>query len=688
MDLLVQGGVSLIGFVVLVIVGFLTMYAVFYKKVFQGIVIIRNGSGGPKVSFSGIFVIPILHQSEKMDISVKRVEINRDGKDGLVCMDNIRADIKVAFFVRVNQTATDVLNVAKSLGCDKASDPGTLMEFFDAKFSEALKTVGKKFDFVQLYTERDKFKDEILQAIGTDLNGYVLDDAAIDYLEQTDITLLNPDNILDVEGIKKITEITARQKVLSNQIDRDREKTIVKQDVEAKEAVLELNKQLAEAEEKQKREISTIKSREEAEAQKIAQEEKLKAETARISTEEEIAIGEENKNRQIIIASKAKERAEAVETERVDKDMLLERTEKEKIVSLARIEKEKAVEEEKKNIQSVIRERVMVEKEVVSEEEKIKDTKAFAEADRNKKVAVTDAEKNAEESLIKEVKSADAAKQAAEHVCEQQIIEADAKFRASEKEAEALKTLADARAEEEAVIGLSEARVMEAQAAAFEKDGDAKARVLETTAIAEAKGIEAKAEAQEKLGTVEASVMLKKYNAEAQGIKEKAESMKILDNAGKEHEEFKIKLDIEKEIKIAQIDIQKDIAMSQADVITEALKSAKIDIVGGETMFFDKIMGSITQGKSVDRLVDNSNLLTDVKDTFINGDNEYFRTQLSTLISQFNMSSEDVKNLTISALITKMLAGADNKSRKLLDTLLGYVEDAGLGGKKADALGL
>ncbi len=683
MDLLAYGGATVIIGLVLTVFGFLFMYAVFYKKVSQGIVIIRNGSGGAKVSFSGIFVIPILHFSERMDISVKRVEINRAGKDGLVCMDNIRADIKVAFFVRVNQTAEDVLNVAKSLGCEKASDPETLMEFFDAKFSEALKTVGKKFDFVQLYTERDKFKEEILQVIGTDLNGYVLDDAAIDYLEQTDLTHLNPDNILDVVGIKKITDITAKQQVLSNQIDRDREKTIVKQDVEAKEAILELNKQLAEAEEKQKREIASIKAREEAEARKIQQEELLKSETARIATEEEVAIGEENKDRQIIIANMAKERAQAVELERVDKDMLLERTEKEKIVSLAQIEKEKAVEEEKKNIQSVIRERVIVEKEVVGEEEKIKDTRAFAEADREKKVALTAAEKAAEESLIKEVKSADAQKQSAEHTCEQQIMEAEAKFKASEKQAEAIKTLADAKAEEEAVIGLSEARVIEAQADAYEKDGGAKARVLETTAMAEAKGIEVKAEANEKHGTVEAAVMAKKYNAEALGIKEKAEAMKILDTSGRGHEEFKLKLDMEKEIKIAQLDIQKDIAVSQADVITQALKSAKIDIVGGETMFFDKIMGSITQGKSVDRMVDNSHLLTDVKDTFINGDNEYFREQLGSFITQFNVSSEDVKNLTISALIAKMIGGADKESKSTLNTFLGFINEAGLGSKKA-----
>lgn len=137
-----------IGVFVIVIGGLLAMFSRFYRKVEQGKVIIRNGVGGQKVSFGGIFVLPIVHRYEIMDISVKRVEIAREGKDGLICKDNLRADIRVAFFVRVNQTRDDVLKVAQLLGCPKASDPTTLMDFFDAKFSEALKTVGKKFDFV------------------------------------------------------------------------------------------------------------------------------------------------------------------------------------------------------------------------------------------------------------------------------------------------------------------------------------------------------------------------------------------------------------------------------------------------------------------------------------------------------------------------------------------------------------
>jgi uncharacterized membrane protein YqiK len=93
---------------------------------------------------------------------------------------------------------------------------------------------------------------------------------------------------------------------------------ITKQNVEAREAILELNKQLAEKEEKQKREIASIKAREEAETEKVTQEERLKSERARIQTEEELQVAEQNKLRQIVVAQKSKEKTEAVENERVN----------------------------------------------------------------------------------------------------------------------------------------------------------------------------------------------------------------------------------------------------------------------------------------------------------------------------------------------------------------------------------
>ena len=229
-----------IGFVVIVM-GAAFLASNFYRKVGPEEAIVRSGMGGLKaITGAGIGVIPVIHRWEQMDLSVKRIEIKRKGEQGLICKDNMRADIEVAFFVRVNNTREDILQVAQALGCKRASEQAALIELFDAKFSEALKTVGKHFNFVELYLERDKFKEEILKVIGTDLNGYVLDDCAIDYLEQTPLEMMNPQNILDAEGIKKITDLTAREFILANDITREKEKTVKKQDVEAREAILEL----------------------------------------------------------------------------------------------------------------------------------------------------------------------------------------------------------------------------------------------------------------------------------------------------------------------------------------------------------------------------------------------------------------------------------------------------------------
>jgi len=692
--IVVVGSIFMIGMVLAV------MIIKCWRKVEQGTALIITGAQEPTVHFSKAILIPMIREAQIMDISIKRIEIFRHGSEGLVCKDNVRADIKVAFYVRVNKTEDDVLRVATLVGVERASQLGAIQELFDALFSEALKTVGKKFDFVELYDSREKFKNEMLKIIGTDLNGYVLVDAAIDYLEQTPIDQLDPRNILDSEGIKKITDLTANQAVLANSINREKEKTIKKQDVEAREAILELERQLAEAEEKQQREIATVTARERAEAHKVEHEERLKAERAKISTDEELAITTENKDRQIIVAQRNKQRTDQVEGERVERDRQLEVTERERVVTLADIEKEKAVETEKRAIQEIIRERVIVQRAVVEEEEKIKDTHEIATAQRAKTVAVTDAEREAQESLVKQIKAAEAARDATKFLAEEKVIAAQAMRDASEKEAAGKKLMAEGVTAEEAAMGIAEANViekkaiaeargLEAMADATEKEGFAEAAVTQRKAEAEAKGREAMAEAIEKHGTAEANVMQKKYTAEADGITEKANAMKIFNEAGKEHEEYKLQLAKDTQVELAAIQAQRDIAEQQAGIIGAALKTARIDIVGGETEFFDKITTAITSGKTIDRWVNNSQVIRDVKNTFFDGNSEHFASQVQQFVSQLNVGSEDVKNLSIAALIAKMMGMTpDDAIRTQLEKLLSAAHRAGLADSPAGALKL
>lgn len=639
----------------------------FYRKVEKGTAIVRTGMGGTKVYFNGGVIIPIAHRADIMDISLKRIELDRTGKNGLICKDNMRADIKVAFFVRVNNVREDVLRVAESIGCDRASSEAEIRTLFDAKFSEALKTVGKKFDFTQLYEERDTFRDEILKVIGTDLNGFVLDDAAIDYLEQTPLEAMDPDNILDAEGIKKIHNLTAEQAKLSNNIQRDKEKVIKQQDVEAREAILELERQLAETEAKQQREVETVQAREHAEALKVQEEQRQKSEQARIAAEEEIQIAEENKQRQVLVAQRNKERTDAVELERVQRDQELEAIERARVTELKDIEKDKAVEVQKKEIQDVIKERVAVEKTVVIEQEKIKDTEAFAGADRTKQVKVTLAEAQAQEVLIEQIKHAEAQKEAAQLKADQELYE-------RVKAAEADKQAAELHAEEVVIAAEAEQTAADKQSTAKKMLAEATAKETAAPGLGEAEVMLAKADATEKQGTAEATVDRLKFEAEAEGINKKAEAMKLFEEAGQEHEEFKLELEKEKAVELAEIDVQRQIAEQQAVVVGEALKSANIDIVGGETQFFDRITNAITTGKAVDRTVDNSRVLGDVKETFFNGDPEYYKSQMASWIDQYGIETEDIKNLSVGALLGNLIVKADDENRNKLLTFLNAAE--------------
>lgn len=642
-----------IGLIIVIVafVGLIGLFKSFYVKVPQGTALIINDTGQtPRVSFTGALVLPVIHKKEFMKISLLTLEIDRRGKDGLICKDNIRADITVAFYLRVNETTDDVLKVAKSIGVDRASDHAAVSALFNAKFSEALKTAGKQFELHRLFEERIQFRERIREVIGQDLNGYILEDVAIDYLEQTSVDLLDPHNIFDAEGIRKITETTAQQNVITNEAERNKELAIQKKNVETKEASLALDRQQADAEARQTREIETIRAREKAETMKVQEEERLKAEYARLQTEQEIQVREENRQREVEVAQQNRVRAVQVEMERVTRAKDLEVVAREREVELTRIDKEKALEEERKNIANVIRERVAVDKTVAIEEERIKDVRVVAEAERKKQIIVIDAQAQAEEKLVQQIKEAEADKERSLFKATEISTLAQAELDVATKQAESKKRLAEGVEAEEAASGLAEARVRQAKAQAMEKEGLVEATIITEKMLAQAKGLEekglvearvleAKAAAEEKEGLVQAKIMEEKLLAqargheqvglvkarttkeyglaeadivrerlkgEADGLSEKFKAIDSLTDNARAHEEFRIQLEKHLEAALASMEANKEIAREQAEVLGAALAKTNIDIVGGDGEFFNTFSKSLRVGKAINGLLGKS----------------------------------------------------------------------------------
>ncbi|GAB7040043.1 MULTISPECIES: SPFH domain-containing protein [Catenuloplanes] len=660
MDVLTTGLGVLLAVVLLVLLGLAFLVSRLFRKVEQGKALIISKVKKVDVTFTGAVVMPVLHKAEIMDISVKTIEIERTGNEGLICRDNIRADIRITFFVRVNKTIEDVIKVAQAIGTARASDQDTLQELFNAKFSEALKTVGKQLDFVDLYTKRDEFRDQIIAVIGTDLNGYSLEDAAIDFLEQTPIGRLDPKNILDAQGIRKITELTAAENVRTNEFQRSEEKEITRQNVDAREAILELQRRQAEAEIRQKREIETMRAREEAETAKVYAEERLRSRTADLRTEEQLGIQAENQAREIAVAAKNRERVIAIETERIEKDRMLEVIGRQRETELSTISKDKEVEAEKRAIAEVVRERIAVEKTVAEQEENIKRLRVVEEAERTRQAVIINAEAEAQETLVKNIKAAEAAEQAAKFKAREQLTLAEARQQAAELDTRAQIRLAEARQATAAAEGLAEVQVQERNAEAIEKVGRAEAIVEREKALAGA------------------DALREKLKGEAEGLTEKAAAMAALSDASREHEEYRLRLEAEKEIRLAGIDVHRQVAESQAMVVAAGLEKANIDIVGGDSVFFDKLLGSITLGKSVDGFLANSDVARSLVAPYVNG-NGNLPADLGALLG--SITTSDVSNLTLSAFLLQQMKSSSDKDEAKLRELLESARRLGIADK-------
>ena len=708
---LVVGGLLFLGL-------FLAVFCL--KKVRAGEAGVRTGFGGLQVTKDWMFRYPFLNRWDIMDIQVKKLEVARKGKDGLICKDNIRADIEVAFYVRVAPEEAKIMEVAEAVGCERASEIELLRNLFEAKFSDALKAAGKQMEFDQLYIQRSTFREMITKEIGEDLNGYALEDVAIDFLEQTAREDHDPTNVLDAQGIEKINRITAEKEEQTNKRTQEKDVELKNDNIKAEMEKRELDKTNEEDLAKQTRAVDEAKAREGAAAQVEVHKNREVSEKAEIEANQHIEERKVEQDRVVMSATYAKdqdllrleqeklESGEQAEVDRLRRIGLMQQEKEAKIIAAAF-----EVAESKAGLESK-------EKEVTQQHQGRLDVEADMSADRAKRVLMVEATAKAEASLVEEVKQAEAlhqaqkeiadkdlylevtgaesSKQAAEKKADEVITIAEAEAKASEKRNHAMQQEAEGTAAMRSADGLAEARVITAKAEAKKIDAEAEQAQgeAEATVIAkqgEASGVAKAAEGKGEGEAIEAVKLAEAQGTEKMGLAqaisktEMAKAIEVFNKASQDHEEFRLQLNKDRDVDLAEIQIQKDVAEAQARVVGEALKSANIDIVGGENDFFEKVVRSVSYGKSVDRLVNNSQSITDVKNTFFNGDPDYFKTQLRGWVKDLGVSSEDVKNLTISALLTKLVSQSDDSGTKsVIRQAQKAVKESGIGSMISGAL--
>lgn len=430
------GGVAMavsmgLGAAILVFAGIVLVITKLYVKTKASEAFVRTGMGGRVViKDGGAVVMPVIHEIVSVSLETIRLKVVRRGADALLTKDKLRADIEAEFFVRVMPNDEDIINAARSLGNKTASEE-TIKRLIEDKLVSALRTAAATRTLEELNTERDKFVKDVMTLVSDDLkhNGFTLETVTISSLDQANASALRDDNIFDAQGKRTISEIVQQQATERNLIERSAEQERMKQDVAARQRMLELDQTRQEAEARQAAEIDRIRAESDRAARAAQIENERAVQEAELARENAIAIRQQENERAELVATQEKEKAVAVANQ-----------ERLKADELARRAREIAVAEQAARLADAETKRLEAERLKEQEAQAIETVKITAAAERAQAQDVIQAKGVAEKNYVQQVRKADADAYAVEK-------EANARKQSAEAEATAIRQRAEAESD-------------------------------------------------------------------------------------------------------------------------------------------------------------------------------------------------------------------------------------------------
>ena len=250
---------------------------------------VRTGSGGERVVMGGgALVIPIVHDITVVNMNAIPIEIRRQGEQSLITKNKMRIDITTEFFVRVVATEEGVSAAARTLGA-RTQDAMALKEVIQGRLVDAMSTVAASMTMDEIHQDRAGFIRQVTQLLEGVLekNGLELETASLTSLNQADISVFDPSNFFDSEGLTLIVRETEERRKLRNQIENETKVQIKTRDFEAEQRVIEIDRDLEYVRLDQSRDIETRKSQQAAAIEAERSTSQIAITQARTKTEEE-----------------------------------------------------------------------------------------------------------------------------------------------------------------------------------------------------------------------------------------------------------------------------------------------------------------------------------------------------------------------------------------------------------------
>lgn len=432
------------------VVGIFLIFSRLYRRASKEMSFVRTGFGGQRVIMNGgAMVIPVFHETIPVNMNTLRLPVSRANQQALITRDRMRVDVLAEFYVRVKPEENSIANAAQTLG-HKTVQPEALKDLIEGKFVDALRAVAAEMAMEELHEKRVDFVQKVQQVVSEDLlkNGLELESVSLTGLDQTSKEYFNPDNAFDAEGLTRLTEAIEARRKKRNDIEQDTKVAIQNKNLEAERQKLELSKEEEYARLEQEREIAVRRAAQNASIAREQAEKKRESEEAEILAGRQVqqakihaekAVEEERIAKELLIATKDIEKTRSVEMSNVEKFKSIELAEQDRAIAIAEKSKEQSMAQAQADAARA---------EAVRAEELVVTVRDSEIAERQKKIELIEASKQAERDAISITVAATAEKQAATDYAEAARIkalgEADKERLSAAGQAEAEKLRADA----------------------------------------------------------------------------------------------------------------------------------------------------------------------------------------------------------------------------------------------------
>ncbi len=412
-DFVLIGGGGLVLLLIVVI-----MLSTLYRRASKEVAFVRTGVGGEKVVMNGgALVFPVLHETMPVNMNTLVLPVVRRDNEALITLDRLRIDVKAEFYVRVRPDAGAIGMAAQTLG-QRTMQPEMLKDLVEGKFVDALRSVAAGMSMNELHEQRADFVQKVQQVSSNDLamNGLELESVSLTGLDQTSIEHFNANNAFDAEGLTKLTEQIEARKKLRNDIEQDTRVQMETKNLEADTKSFEIGRDQEYARLSQEREVEVRRAAQMAEIAREQAERTREADAAKIEAKRQVD-------------SQQIEADRTVEEARIDQGRALE---------IARQEQQIAVQNKSREESQAKAEADAARAKAVAAEEQVATARESEIAEREKKIELIEAAKQAEREAIGIKVEAEAEKDAAANRAEAARMEAK-----GEADAEVLRAEAD-----------------------------------------------------------------------------------------------------------------------------------------------------------------------------------------------------------------------------------------------------